>query len=114
MQRPPNDIIKLDNIVLMYIFKLDSDKYFNPCVNSIKPYINLKLLFIFNTLSNKPVIIKQNVIIPSINSNVFAVFMIADIVISCMAGVRQDERHKNIPPKNDVDVFLDNNYYSLV
>ena len=36
--------------------------------------------------------------------------MTADIVISCMAGARQDERHKNIPPKNDVDVFLDNTY----
>ena len=45
-----------------------------------------------------------------IGTAIFAVFMIADIVISCMAGVRQDERHKNIPPKNDVDVFLDNNY----
>lgn len=41
---------------------------------------------------------------------IFGIFMIADIVISCMAGVRQDERHKNIPPKNNVDIFLDNNY----
>lgn len=50
---------------------------------------------------------KKNV---KIATAIFAVFMIADIVISCMAGARQDERHKNIPPKNDVDVFLDNNY----
>ena len=41
---------------------------------------------------------------------IFAIFMTADIVLSCMAGVRQDERHKNIPPKNNVDIFIDDNF----
>ena len=45
-----------------------------------------------------------------IGTLIFSIFMIADIVISCMAGVRQDRRHKNIPPENEIDVFLDNNY----
>lgn len=41
---------------------------------------------------------------------IFMIFMTADIVLSCMAGVRQDERHNNIPPKNSIDEFLDNNF----
>ena len=41
---------------------------------------------------------------------IFMIFMTGDIVLSCMAGVRQDERHNNIPPKNDIDIFLDNNF----
>lgn len=45
-----------------------------------------------------------------IGTAIFAVFMTADIVLSCMAGGRQEQRHKNIPPQNDIDIFLDNNY----
>ena len=41
---------------------------------------------------------------------IFMIFMTVDIVLSCMAGVRQDERHNNIPPKNSIDEFLDNNF----
>lgn len=37
-------------------------------------------------------------------------FMIFDITISSMAAYRQKERHKDIPAKNQVDVFLDENY----
>jgi len=33
-------------MVLISIFKLDKDKYFKPCVISINPYINFKLLLI--------------------------------------------------------------------
>ncbi len=38
------------------------------------------------------------------------IFMTFDIAISSVAAVRQEERRKNIPPKNDFDVFLDNTY----
>lgn len=37
-------------------------------------------------------------------------FMAFDITISCMAGARQDDRRKNIEPKNQIDVFLDRVY----
>ena len=36
--------------------------------------------------------------------------MTFDIAISSMAAVRQEERRKDIPPKNSVDVFLDETY----
>ena len=38
------------------------------------------------------------------------IFMAFDITISCMAVNRQQERHDNIPAKNQIDVFLDNTY----
>ena len=38
------------------------------------------------------------------------IFMAFDIAISCMAANRQQERHDNIPAKNQIDVFLDNTY----
>ncbi len=38
------------------------------------------------------------------------IFMTFDIVISCMAGNRQKERHKNIPANSMVDEFLDRAY----
>lgn len=37
-------------------------------------------------------------------------FMMFDITISCMAGARQEERRKQIQPKNQIDVFLDRVY----
>lgn len=37
-------------------------------------------------------------------------FMMFDITISCMAGARQEERRKQIQPKNQIDVFLDKVY----
>ena len=37
-------------------------------------------------------------------------FMTFDITISCMAGNRQEERTKHIPPKNQLDEFLDRTY----
>lgn len=37
-------------------------------------------------------------------------FMVFDITISCTAAKRQQERHDNIPAKNQIDVFLDNTY----
>ena len=39
-----------------------------------------------------------------------AIFMTFDIAISSIAAVRQEERRKDIPPKNSVDVFLDETY----
>ncbi len=38
------------------------------------------------------------------------IFMIFDITISALAANRQQERRKNIEPKNELDVFLDKNY----
>ena len=38
------------------------------------------------------------------------IFIAFDIAISCMAASRQQERHDNIPAKNQIDVFLDNTY----
>ena len=38
------------------------------------------------------------------------IFMTFDIVISCMAGNRQKERHQNIPPKSAIDEFIDKTY----
>ncbi len=40
----------------------------------------------------------------------FIIFMTFDIVISCMAGSRQNERYNGIPPKNKLDEFLDYAY----
>ena len=40
----------------------------------------------------------------------FMIFMTFDITISIIAANREEERHKNIPPKNSIDVFLDKAY----
>lgn len=40
----------------------------------------------------------------------FAIFMTLDIAISCMAGARQEKRHKNVPAQSPLDVFLDEAY----
>ncbi len=40
----------------------------------------------------------------------FMIFMAFDITISCMAGNRQQERHRNIPPKGIIDEFIDKTY----
>lgn len=40
----------------------------------------------------------------------FMMFMTFDIIISCMAGNRQQERHQNIPPEGAIDEFLDKVY----
>ena len=40
----------------------------------------------------------------------FIIFMTFDIVISCMAGSRQNERCNGIPPQDKVDEFLDYAY----
>ena len=39
-----------------------------------------------------------------------ALFMTFDIVISCMAAARQEERRKDISPKNSLDEFIDKAY----
>lgn len=41
---------------------------------------------------------------------VLMVYMTFDITVSCMAGARQNERRKNIPPKNSIDVLIDEIY----
>lgn len=38
------------------------------------------------------------------------IFMTLNIIISCLAVYRDSERHKNIAPKNFIDVFLDKYY----
>lgn len=43
-------------------------------------------------------------------SYILLVFVVLDVAISSMATIRQDERHKGIPAKNNVDEFLDNTY----
>lgn len=40
----------------------------------------------------------------------FMIFMTFDIVISCMAGNRQQERREQMPPKGALDEFLDRMY----
>ena len=40
----------------------------------------------------------------------FMLFMVFDIVISCMAGNRQKERHQNIPPDGVIEEFIDKMY----
>lgn len=40
----------------------------------------------------------------------FVIFMAFDITISCMAADRQQRRRNNLPPKDAVDVFLDEHY----
>lgn len=40
----------------------------------------------------------------------FALFMVFDITISCMAGSRQQERRKNISAQGVIDEFLDKAY----
>lgn len=40
----------------------------------------------------------------------FAIFMIWDVSISCMAADRQQKRHENIQPQNSIDEFLDKTY----
>ena len=55
----------------------------------------------------EPLIYKKGVRICTI---FLMIFMTFDITISCMAANRQQERHDNIPAKNQIDVFLDNTY----
>ena len=40
----------------------------------------------------------------------FIIFMTFDITISCIAADRQQKRRNNIPPKNKVEIFLDEHY----
>lgn len=55
----------------------------------------------------EPLIYKRGIRIISV---ICILFMTFDIVISCMAANRQQERRENIPPKNQIDVFLDQTY----
>ena len=55
----------------------------------------------------EPLIYKKSV---RIFTFFFTIFMAFDITISCMAANREEERHKNVPARNSVDVFLDINY----
>ena len=55
----------------------------------------------------EPLIYKKSIRIITI---FFAIFMAYDIAISSMAVTRQQERIKDIPPKNSIDVFLDKAY----
>ena len=55
----------------------------------------------------EPLIYKKGVQIFTV---FFMLFMTFDIVISCMAGNRQKERHQNIPPSGVVDEFIDRMY----
>ena len=58
-------------------------------------------------LKIEPFIYKKGVKIVTVFMMLFMTF---DIVISCMAGNRQKERHQNIPPNGIVDEFIDKNY----
>ena len=66
----------------------------------------LKIAYpIFNKL--EPLIYKNGV---RVFTAFFMLFMIFDIVISCMAGNRQKERHQNIPPDGVIEEFIDRMY----
>lgn len=41
---------------------------------------------------------------------VFAIFMLFNIMISAAASIRQKNRIQNIPPRNAIEVFLDEHY----
>ena len=55
----------------------------------------------------EPLIYKKSIRILTV---FLMIFMIFDITISALAANRQQERRKNIEPKNELDVFLDKNY----
>lgn len=55
----------------------------------------------------EPLIDKKSVRIVTV---FLMLFMTFDITISCIAGNRQQERRKNIPPKGTIDEFLDRTY----
>ena len=55
----------------------------------------------------EPLINKKGIRIATV---FFMLFMTFDITISCMAGNRQQERHKQMPAKGPVDEFLDRVY----
>ncbi len=61
-----------------------------------------------------PLISKFEYLIYKKNVKIFTVFfmlfMTFDIVISCMAATRQQQRSFNIPAKNSIDTFLDKYY----
>ena len=68
----------------------------------------LFLKIIYPWLKNiEPLIYKRSVRIITV---FLMIFMTFDITISALAASRQQERHDNIPPKNDLDVFLDKAY----
>ena len=71
-------------IALLYL------KIVYPFLNKIEPLIYRKSVKIFTVF--------------------FMLFMTFDIVISCMAGNRQKERHRDIPANGIVDEFLDRTY----
>lgn len=61
-----------------------------PCLKSIEPLLHKLSVKIFTVF--------------------LALFMTFDIGISCMAASRQEERRKDIPPKNSLDEFIDKAY----
>ena len=61
-----------------------------PCLKSIEPLLHKLSVKIFTVF--------------------LALFMSFDIGISCMAASRQEERRKDIPPKNSLDEFIDKAY----
>lgn len=68
----------------------------------------LFLKIIYPWLKNiEPLIYKRSVRIITV---FLMIFMTFDITISALAASRQQERHDNIPPKNDFDIFLDKAY----
>lgn len=61
-----------------------------PCLKSIEPLLHKLSVKIFTVF--------------------LALFMTFDIGISCMAAARQEERRKDISPKNSLDEFIDKAY----
>jgi len=59
-------------------------------------------------------VLKQNLMIEQKGLKFFtticAIFMTFNIFISCASATRQTERRRNIPPKNQFDIFLDEYY----
>ena len=58
-------------------------------------------------LKIEPLIYKKGVKVLTVFMMLFMTF---DIVISCMAGNRQKERHQNIPPSGIIEEFIDKTY----
>ena len=66
----------------------------------------LKLVYSL-LLKIEPLIYKKGVKVLTVFMMLFMTF---DIVISCMAGNRQKERHQNIPPSGIIEEFIDRTY----
>ena len=68
----------------------------------------LYIVYIESVISKIGEMVKKNSV--KIGTSLVAAFMVFNITISWMAGVRQKDRVQNIPPRNKIEKFLDKHY----